>query len=115
MGVYSRPIVPRPVNTDDSHFCNRPIAVPDRPNRPKGERGRRPIANSQWEMANGRINGAQAKGYCQEDMVETVRRYVPKSEARALLEEIKIVPEEATVTGPTNRPPTNGQPLEKTE
>ena len=115
MGVYSRPTVPRPVNTDDSHFCNRPIAVPDRPNRPKGERGRRPIANSQWEMANGRINGAQAKGYCQEDMVETVRRYVPKSEARALLEEIKLVPEEATVTGPTNGPPTNGQPLEKTE
>jgi len=36
LGVYSRPTVPRPVNTGDSHLCNRPIAVPDRPNCPKG-------------------------------------------------------------------------------
>jgi hypothetical protein len=38
---------------------------------------------------NLRINGTQAKGYCQEDMVETVRRYVPKSEARHLIDELE--------------------------
>ena len=32
---------------------------------------------------------AQAKGYCQEDLIETVRRYMPKAEARALIEELK--------------------------
>jgi len=31
LGVYSRTTVPRPVNTGDSHSCNRPTAVPDRP------------------------------------------------------------------------------------
>jgi hypothetical protein len=35
LGVYSRPIVPRPVNTSDSHSCERPTAVPERPNRPE--------------------------------------------------------------------------------
>ena len=40
---------------------------------------------------NLRIEGIQAKGYYQEDMTETVRRYVPKSEARALIDEIKPV------------------------
>ena len=44
---------------------------------------------------NLRIGGVQAKGYYQEDMVETVRRYVPKSEARALIDEIKPVAEES--------------------
>jgi hypothetical protein len=34
LGVYSRPTVPRPVNTGDSHFCNRPTIVPRRPGRP---------------------------------------------------------------------------------
>ena len=44
---------------------------------------------------NLRIDGNQAKGYYQDEMVETVRRYVPKSEARALIDEIKPVPEES--------------------
>jgi hypothetical protein len=35
LGVYSRPTVPRPVYTGDSHSCERPIAVPERPNRPR--------------------------------------------------------------------------------
>ena len=43
---------------------------------------------------NLRIGEAQAKGYCQEDMVDTVRRYVPKAEARALLDELKPAAEE---------------------
>ena len=34
---------------------------------------------------NMRIDGAQAKGYCAEDLIESVRRYVPQAEARALL------------------------------
>ena len=34
--VYSRTTVPRPVNTGDSHSCDHPTAVPDRPSRPKG-------------------------------------------------------------------------------
>ncbi len=38
-----------------------------------------------------RINGIQAKGYCQDEMIEPVKRYVPKAEARALLEELKPV------------------------
>jgi hypothetical protein len=49
---------------------------------------------------NLRINGNQAKGYCQEDMLETIRRYVPKAEARALIDELKPASEEATATGP---------------
>jgi hypothetical protein len=51
---------------------------------------------------NLRINGTQAKGYCQEDMVEIVRRYVPKAEARALIDELKRAPEEppASEAGP---------------
>ncbi|HEY5911117.1 MAG TPA: DUF3631 domain-containing protein [Verrucomicrobiae bacterium] len=40
---------------------------------------------------NLRIDGIQAKGYCQEDMIDTVCRYVPKSDARALLDELKPV------------------------
>lgn len=38
---------------------------------------------------NLRIDGMQAKGYYQEDMTETVRRYVPKAEVRVLLDEMK--------------------------
>jgi hypothetical protein len=64
---------------------------------------------------NLRINGAQAKGYCEEDMIETVRRYVPKPEARALLDEIKLVSEEAAATGPRDGQPANDQPLAKTD
>ncbi|HEV2394576.1 MAG TPA: DUF3631 domain-containing protein [Verrucomicrobiae bacterium] len=59
---------------------------------------------------NLRIEGIQAKGYCQEDMVETVRRYVPKSEARALLDELRPPAEEAPATGSTNGKPMKGQP-----
>src|SRR5438045_2159941 len=44
---------------------------------------------------NLRIEGIQAKGYCQEDMLESVRRYVPKADARALLDELRPAPEEA--------------------
>jgi putative DNA primase/helicase len=58
---------------------------------------------------NLRINGAQAKGYCQEDMMETVRRYVPKSEARALLDELEPASEEAPVTEPANGQSPNSQ------
>jgi hypothetical protein len=43
---------------------------------------------------NLRIEGVQAKGYCQEDLVEPIRRYVPKAEARALLDEFTQVSEE---------------------
>lgn len=59
---------------------------------------------------NLRIDGAQAKGYCQEDMIETVRRYVPKSEARALIDELKPASEEAPTTERSNGQPANGQP-----
>jgi hypothetical protein len=38
LGVYSRPTVPGPVNTGDSHSCDRPTSVPDRPKRPAGPR-----------------------------------------------------------------------------
>src|SRR5206468_967132 len=51
---------------------------------------------------NLRINGTQAKGYCQEEMIETVRRYVPKAEARALMEELKAVPEAAAGSETSN-------------
>ncbi len=57
---------------------------------------------------NLRINGTQAKGYCQEDMVEIVRRYVPKAEARALIDELKLAPEE-TPAKPGNGQGENGQ------
>jgi hypothetical protein len=33
--VYSRPTVPETVYTGDSHSCERPTTVPDRPNRPR--------------------------------------------------------------------------------
>ncbi|HWX20763.1 MAG TPA: DUF3631 domain-containing protein, partial [Candidatus Binatia bacterium] len=49
---------------------------------------------------NLRINGNQAKGYCQEDMLETIRRYVPKAEARALIDELKPASEDAPATEP---------------
>ena len=35
----------------------------------------------------------QAKGYCQEEMIEPVKRYVPRAEARSLLDELKPVEE----------------------
>jgi hypothetical protein len=49
---------------------------------------------------NLRIDGIQAKGYYEEDMIETVRRYVPKSEARGLIDELKSGSEEAPATLP---------------
>lgn len=58
---------------------------------------------------NVRINGTQAKGYFQEDLIETVRRYVPKSEARALIDELKPVAEGSAATDPANGEATNGQ------
>jgi hypothetical protein len=48
---------------------------------------------------NLRIDGIQAKGYCQEDMIEVVRRYVSKPEARALLDELRPAPESETPAG----------------
>jgi putative DNA primase/helicase len=51
---------------------------------------------------NLRIEGTQAKGYCQGDMIETVQRYVPKAEARALIDELKPATEEAPATEATN-------------
>jgi hypothetical protein len=60
---------------------------------------------------NLRINGEQAKGYCQKDMVEPVRRYVPKTEARALIDELKPAAEEGPAPEPTNGGPANGQPI----
>jgi hypothetical protein len=53
---------------------------------------------------NLRIEGVQAKGYCQEDLVEPIRRYLPKAEARALLDEFTPVSEEG------NGQSVNGQP-----
>jgi hypothetical protein len=51
---------------------------------------------------NLRIGGVQAKGYRQEDMIEVVRRYVPKSEARALLDEFAPVEEGGPVKQAAN-------------
>ena len=62
-----------------------------------------------------RIGEAQAKGYCQEDMVDTVRRYVPKAEARALMDEFKAAPEEVPGAVATNGQATNGQAVAKTD
>ena len=53
---------------------------------------------------NLRINSVQAKRYCQEDLVEPIRRYLPKAEARALLDEFTPVSEEG------NGQSVNGQP-----
>ena len=47
---------------------------------------------------NLRINGTQAKGYYKDDMLETVRRYVPKAEALALIDELKPAAEEGAGT-----------------
>jgi hypothetical protein len=41
LGVYRCPIVPRPLNTSDSHSCERPTAVPECPNRPESGSGER--------------------------------------------------------------------------
>ena len=38
---------------------------------------------------NLRINGTQAKGYLQEDMLDAFRRYIPRSELAARLAESK--------------------------
>ena len=61
---------------------------------------------------NMRIEGVQAKGYCQEDMVESVRRYVSKAEARALLDEIRQAPEEAAASEPMNGKEESRQPAD---
>jgi len=58
---------------------------------------------------NLRIDGAQEKGYCQEDMIDTVRRYVPKAEVQSLLDELKPVPAEAAGTEGANGKATNGE------
>ncbi len=49
---------------------------------------------------NLRIDGTQAKGYYQDDMIESVRRYVSKSEARVLIDELKPASEEAALAEP---------------
>jgi hypothetical protein len=49
------------------------------------------------------------KGYCVEDLVEVVRRYVPKAEARALLDELKVVKEQGAETN-AEAPPPNTEP-----
>ncbi len=41
-----------------------------------------------------RIGEQQAKGYCEEDVVEVVRRYVPKAQASALVDELRPAAEE---------------------
>ncbi len=41
-----------------------------------------------------RIGEQQAKGYCEEDVVEVVRRYVPKAQASALVDELRPAVEE---------------------
>ena len=61
---------------------------------------------------NLRIDGMQAKGYCQEEMLESVRRYVPKAEARALLDEMRSAPEEAAPSQPVDRQKPNEQPTD---
>ena len=58
LGVYSRPTVPRPVNTGDSHSCERPKAVPDRPNRPRWSYEVRPV-RAVWRAYHSRDTGAQ--------------------------------------------------------
>ena len=59
---------------------------------------------------NLRINGVQAKGYCQEDLVEPIRRYLPKAEARALLDEFTSVSDDVPTNQETNGQPAEGQP-----
>jgi len=51
-----------------------------------GETGGRSLAG---KAADAVWDGVQLKGYYQDDMIEPVRRYVPKAEARALLDEFK--------------------------
>jgi hypothetical protein len=46
-----------------------------------------------------RINGAQARGYCKEDILEVVQRYVPKPEGRRLMAELRALPEEGGAPG----------------
>lgn len=41
-----------------------------------------------------RLNGEQGKGYSLEDFVDIIQRYVPKSEARSLIDELVVAPEE---------------------
>ena len=46
-----------------------------------------------------RINGAQARGYCREEILEVVRRYVSKPEGRRLVDELRDLPEEVGAAG----------------
>ena len=46
-----------------------------------------------------RINGAQARGYCREEILEVVRRYVSKPEGRRLVDELRDLPEELGAAG----------------
>jgi hypothetical protein len=48
---------------------------------------------------NLRINAIQGRGYYEQEMIEMVRRYLPKAEARALLDELKPEAEEAPASG----------------
>jgi hypothetical protein len=50
---------------------------------------------------NLRINGTQAKGYLQEDMLDAFRRYIPRSELAARLAESKPTPSDS----PPSQPP----------
>jgi hypothetical protein len=59
---------------------------------------------------NLRINGTQAKGYFMDDMIDTVRRYVPRAEARALIDELKPASEEHPGPKPTNGEAAKGEP-----
>jgi hypothetical protein len=57
---------------------------------------------------NLRINGVQAKGYCRADMLETVRRYVPQADAKALVDELRPLPEQSPGSQSSNGQPENG-------
>ena len=70
MGVYSRTIVPRPVNTGDSRFCIRTMSVP--------EAYRRPLLGQ---------------------VCEPNRRREKRTEGRRLVDELRELPEEAGAAG----------------
>jgi len=48
-------------------------------------------------------------------MIETVRRYVPKAEARALIDEIVAASEEVPAAEAANGQPANEEALAKTD
>ncbi len=56
---------------------------------------------------NLRLNGTQAKGYLLEEMMDVFRRYIPKSEARAFIDEAAdpAPPSPAPPTPPDSPPP----------